>query len=77
MERNTMTTIGELQIGDRFVYLKKLNDVWEVVSKTGNYASVNQFPFPGQKKHTHDVIQNKNIKVRFLRHTIEQQQTIK
>jgi len=70
MDRNTMTTLGELQKGDRFVYQRKQNDVWEVVSITNNYVSVNQF-LSGQKTHTHDIIQKKGIKVRFLRHTIE------
>jgi hypothetical protein len=70
MEAKTMTTAGELRIGDSFVYPRR-TDPWRVVAlsdKNGRVA-VNQV-INGGNKYRHDELIRAAKKVMFLRHTI-------
>jgi hypothetical protein len=69
MERNTITSLADLQPGDRFVYPKKTDDVWQIISKTKDFVSVNKFNAEGVKLFKHDELKKGTTQVRFLRHT--------
>jgi len=70
MNRNTLTTLGALRVGDRFHYLKRV-DVWQVTSQTRTHTSVN---LPGLNGFVHkfDELKKASTQVVFLRHTIPQ-----
>lgn len=68
MQRNTITTLGELRVGDRFSFVKK-NEVWQVTAIKKNTTCFNKFDgkarllkFDEEKRST--------VQVFFLRHTI-------
>jgi hypothetical protein len=71
MERKTMTTLGELRIGDRFVY-PKANVVWQVIGTDGkkNNVAVNQMNSKNEPIYKHHHFKKPFIKVLFLRHTV-------
>jgi len=71
MERNKITTLGELRIGDRFCYPGK-SDVWQVIAPIGRLkVAINQFDSnTGERKHHYDILKSPNTTVKFLRHTI-------
>jgi hypothetical protein len=69
LKANTITTLGELRDGDRFVFQGK-NEVWEVTGNPSNgYVPFNQFVADGVKKNRHDDLKKINKDVKFLRHT--------
>ncbi|MFL5811411.1 MAG: hypothetical protein ACJ749_17945 [Flavisolibacter sp.] len=69
MERNTLTTLGLLRIGDRFTYPKRV-DVWQVMSKTSNQVFVNQIsPFKNATIHQYDEMKRASTQIKFIRHT--------
>lgn len=68
MERNTITTLGELQVGDRFTYPRRV-DVWTVTEQIPpKNTAVNQFLPWGDKIHKFDEMKKNSTQVRFLRH---------
>ncbi|RYZ22150.1 MAG: hypothetical protein EOO10_21910 [Chitinophagaceae bacterium] len=67
MERNTITKLGELQVGDSFTYTKRV-DPWRVVANDGKKVKVNQFLPWGDKNHYFDEEKSPKIQVRFLKH---------
>ena len=72
MQRKTQTTLGELRIGDRFVYNARRVDPWQVMAradKNGKVA-VNQINYDGKPIHRHDDLKKKSTTVVFLRHTV-------
>lgn len=69
MKRNTLTTLGELRVGDRFRPGKKRVDVWEVTSKTKNYTCINQPGLNGVLIHKYDEQKSNKQQVIFMRHT--------
>lgn len=69
MAPNTITTLGALRDGDRFVFVGK-TDVWEVTGRPNReYVSINQFNPDGSKKHLYDHLKKFDRPVKFLRHT--------
>ncbi len=71
MDHKTLTTIGELRIGDSFVYKSTRTDVWRVMAladKKGRVA-VNQV-HNGKPIHKYDELIRSKKTVMFLRHTI-------
>lgn len=69
MERNTITTIGKLEVGDRFVFIKRPDDVWEVIQQLPKYTVINQTLGNGNKVHKYDDMKKHAIQVKFMRHT--------
>lgn len=68
MERNTITPLGQLRIGDRYCYNNRI-DVWQVMRHTPKgKVAVNQIAF-GKPIHKFDEVKAGNILVRFMRHT--------
>lgn len=69
MERRTMTTLGELRIGDRFVYPKR-GDAWHVTTKADRKGrvAVNQDKADGSLAHKYDDLKKATTPVLFLRH---------
>lgn len=69
MERNTLTTIDKLNVGDRFYKVKDKNKtVWEKVAheiKQTNYQTYSQFATKGKDPHTYAF--RKDAQVIFLR----------
>lgn len=71
MQRNIITTLGTLRIGDRFCFTGKA-DVWQVVNFIGRAkVAINQFD-PNTKKRLHvfDIFKSSSVQVKFLRHTV-------
>jgi hypothetical protein len=68
MERNTITTLGQLREGDRFTYPRRV-DVWQVTGFLDSQCLINQFSPGGTKIHPYDSLKKKNTMVKFLRHT--------
>jgi hypothetical protein len=70
MERNTATTAGELQIGDRFFRCNdKKKTVWEKVDsdvKVTHFQTYKHFAITAGMKFPQAI--NKNTQVIFLRH---------
>jgi hypothetical protein len=69
MDRNTITTISELAIGDRYVNPRHPSDVWQVISKGPKYVTVNRFDEQGKRVLKYDQLKKGTDTVRFLRHT--------
>lgn len=70
MNRNTITTLGLLRVGDRFCYPGK-KEVWQVVTYVGKgKVAVNQFDGQGQRIHYWDTWKSDRTPVKFLRHTV-------
>lgn len=68
MDRNTLTTLGQLRIGDRFHYPKRV-DVWQVIHKTSTQVSVN-LPGLGESfVHKYPELKRGTTPVIFMRHT--------
>jgi hypothetical protein len=69
MNRNTVTTLGELREGDRFTHLKK-KEAWEVMKQVGRITYVN-LPglVPGSFMYRNDTPLKNSTQVVFLRHT--------
>jgi hypothetical protein len=68
MERNTLTTLGQLQDGDRFTFPTH-NKVWQVTGRFGKSICYNQFNDAGQQLLKYHLVKNGAVAVRFLRHT--------
>lgn len=68
MERNTLTTLGQLRVGDRFRYNGRV-DVWQVTAQLTSRTAVN---IPGYSGflHKYDEMKKNTIQVIFMRHTI-------
>lgn len=67
-----MTTLGELRVGDRFMY-KKRADIWQVTGREGKnrqLVTINQVLPWGDKIHKFDELKPAGTLVRFLRHTV-------
>lgn len=73
MERNTVTTLGNLRKGDRFHFLKSAKkEVWEVMSMDYQLVQINlPLGIPGTYKYTWPVVKKRDQMVVFLRHTAE------
>jgi hypothetical protein len=71
MERNTITTLGQLRTGDRFTFVKK-DEVWQVTGSTTTYVTINKFTSDGKKMIKFDEQRKRTMHVRFLRHTMPQ-----
>jgi hypothetical protein len=69
MERNTITTLGQLREGDRFTYPRRV-DVWQVVGIVGKHVEINQFLPWGDPIHKYAQLKKGNVVVKFLRHTL-------
>lgn len=69
MQRNTVTTLGELRIGDRFHFLKRV-DVWEITGKTRSHNSINLPGLNGVFINKYDDLKKSSTPVVFMRHTI-------
>lgn len=69
MERNTITTLGDLLIGDRFTFVKRTDEVWQVTGKTATHVSINQFNPAGNQLRKYDELKKRSMHVRFLRHS--------
>lgn len=68
MERNTKTTINELQPGDRFYFISDTKRVaYQVVSHTGKYANYNIVNERGESRWQYDRISTHLKQVMFLR----------
>lgn len=73
MEAKTVTTLGELRIGDSFVYSLSRGDVWRVMAMAdkNKRVAVNQIdPRTRKPVWKHDELKKANKKVVFLRHTV-------
>jgi hypothetical protein len=72
MQPKTLTTLGELRIGDRFHYPKRV-DPWQLVKFEKNKVHVNQFAahVPEKPLHKYDDVKAATTPVIFLRHTQE------
>jgi hypothetical protein len=71
MNHKTLTTLGELRIGDSFVYKLNRQDVWRVMARAdkNKRVAVNQV-FNGEPLHKYDELKKGSTSVVFLRHTI-------
>jgi hypothetical protein len=69
MQRNTITTLGELRTGDRFCFVMK-DEVWQVTGFTRTQVTINKFTSHGTQIFKHDEMKLKKTAVRFLRHTM-------
>jgi hypothetical protein len=71
MERKTMTTLGELRIGDSFTFLKRA-DVWNVTARADKKGKVaiNQLDDNKKPLLKYDELKKASTEVLFLRHTI-------
>jgi len=71
MNQRTFTTLGELRIGDRFVFGPARVDVWQVVNQTQKHTEVNQYAkATGRFIHKYDERKKKTTRVLFIRHTV-------
>lgn len=66
-----MTTLGELRIGDSFVYPKR-TDPWRVRARAdrNGRVAVNQLSTSGKWAYKHDELKKAKTIVLFLRHTV-------
>jgi hypothetical protein len=71
MNHKTLTTLGQLRIGDSFVYKLNRQDIWRVIAKAdrSNRVAVNQI-FNGKPIHKYDELKRASTSVVFLRHTV-------
>jgi hypothetical protein len=76
MEKKTMTTLGQLRIGDRFTYSAKRSDVWSVMARAdkSKRVAVNQLDPNKTPLHKYDELKKASKDVMFLRHGIPQPQ---
>lgn len=69
MQPKTLTTLGELRIGDRFVYPKRV-DPWQKMGHTKNNSAINQIAAHNkQPVHKYNELKKNSTPVVFLRHT--------
>ena len=68
MQRNTITTLGQLRVGDRFTFLKRV-DVWHVTGQLTSKATINQMMPDGRLIHKYDDMKAAKTPVKFLKHT--------
>lgn len=68
MHTNTITTLGQLQTGDRFRFLRK-NDVWQVTKQERNKTHFNKFTEGGVQVFKYDEVRSSSSQCQFLRHT--------
>ena len=69
MERNTQTTLAELRVGDRFVFVGRV-DKWQVTQQELKYSLINAPGLGGKLIYSHDKKEKNTKVVVFLRHTM-------
>jgi hypothetical protein len=69
MQRFTQTTLGQLRDGDRFSFLRKRNEVWQVTGSTKNNVFINRFLHNGKQVLQYDETKRASTPVVFMRHT--------
>lgn len=69
MKRRTLTTTGELRVGDIFHYPKQEDQKFQVTDQTRNHTHINRPDHNGGFISQYDDLVSKNKQVVFLRHT--------
>lgn len=73
MERNTKTTVGNLQPGDRFYFISDSKRLaYQLMEFKGSYGAYNIVNEKGGKRWQYDKMSSATKEIIFLRHTINQ-----